>query len=188
MDDIPAEFIQRQLNDSRYISKVMKGLLSNIVRTTDEDGNLEREAISKNVITCNGSVTTRLKRDWGLGEVWNAIVLPRFQRLNEITGRDCFTALNSHGQEIPAMPLELQKGFSIKRIDHRHHIACVIQAHGIERIRIVQVGTDNEIGTAAHHSRYHESHPQANHAHALADGRLAERQPDGIKSKTIDHD
>lgn len=135
MDDIPTEFIQRQLNDSRYISKVVKGLLSNIVRATDEDGNLEREAISKNVITCNGSVTTRLKRDWGLGEVWNTIVLPRFQRLNEITGRDCFTAINSHGQEIPAMPLELQKGFSIKRIDHRHHaldaivIACTSREH-----------------------------------------------------------
>lgn len=135
MDDIPAEFIQRQLNDSRYISKVVKGLLSNIVRSADEEGNLEREAISKNVITCNGSVTTRLKRDWGLGEVWNAIVLPRFQRLNKITGRQCFTALNSHGQEIPAMPLELQKGFSIKRIDHRHHaldaivIACTTRDH-----------------------------------------------------------
>lgn len=135
MDDIPTEFIQRQLNDSRYISKVVKSLLSNIVRTTDEDGNLESEAISKNVITCNGSVTTRLKRDWGLGEVWNAIVLPRFRRLNELTGRDCFTATNSHGQEIPAMPLELQKGFSIKRIDHRHHaldaivIACTTRDH-----------------------------------------------------------
>jgi len=135
MDDIPAEFIQRQLNDSRYISKVVKGLLSNIVRTTDEDGNLEREAISKNVITCNGSVTTRLKRDWGLGEVWNFIILPRFQRLNELTGRNCFTTFNTHGNEIPAMPLELQKGFSFKRIDHRHHaldaivIACTTREH-----------------------------------------------------------
>lgn len=135
MDDIPTEFIQRQLNDSRYISKVVKGLLSNIVRATDEEGNLEREAISKNVITCNGSVTSRLKRDWGLGEIWNEIVLPRFKRLNEITGRDCFTATNTHGQEIPAVPLELQKGFSIKRIDHRHHaldaivIACTTREH-----------------------------------------------------------
>lgn len=135
MDDIPAEFIQRQLNDSRYISKVVKTLLSNIVRTTDEDGNLEREAISKNVITCNGSVTTKLKRDWGLGEVWNYIILPRFQRLNELTGRNCFTTFNTHGNEIPAMPLELQKGFSFKRIDHRHHaldaivIACTTREH-----------------------------------------------------------
>lgn len=135
MDDIPAEFIQRQLNDSRYISKVVKTLLSNIVRTTDEDGNLEREAISKNVITCNGSVTTKLKRDWGLGEVWNYIILPRFQRLNELTGQNCFTTFNTHGNEIPAMPLELQKGFSFKRIDHRHHaldaivIACTTREH-----------------------------------------------------------
>ena len=135
MDDIPSEFIQRQLNDSRYISKIVKTLLSNIVRTTDEDGNLEREAISKNVITCNGSVTTRLKRDWGLGEVWNSIILPRFQRLNDLTGRNCFTTLNTHGNEIPAIPLELQKGFSFKRIDHRHHaldaivIACTTREH-----------------------------------------------------------
>ena len=135
MDEIPAEFIQRQMNDSRYISKVIKGLLSNIVREIDENGNLEREAISKNVITCNGSITTRLKRDWGLGEVWNYIVLPRFQRLNQLTGNTCFTTLNTHGQEIPAMPLELAKGFNIKRIDHRHHamdaivIACTTREH-----------------------------------------------------------
>lgn len=135
MDDIPADFIQRQMNDSRYISKVIKGLLSNIVRTVDEDGNLEREAISKNLITCNGSVTTRLKRDWGLSEVWNYIVLPRFQRLNELTGNTCFTSYNTHGNEIPTMPLELQKGFNIKRIDHRHHamdaivIACTTREH-----------------------------------------------------------
>lgn len=135
MDDIPADFIQRQMNDSRYISKVIKGLLSNIVRTIDEDGNLEREAISKNLITCNGSVTTRLKRDWGLGEVWNYIVLPRFQRLNDLSGNTCFTSYNTHGNEIPAMPLELQKGFNIKRIDHRHHamdaivIACTTREH-----------------------------------------------------------
>lgn len=135
MDDIPTEFIQRQLNDSRYISKVVKGLLSNIVRTVDENGNLEREAISKNLITCNGTVTSRLKRDWGLGEVWNAIVLPRFQRLNRLTGKECFTTLNSHGKEIPDMPRELLKGFNIKRIDHRHHamdaivIACATREH-----------------------------------------------------------
>ncbi len=135
MDEIPVDFIQRQMNDSRYISKVVKGLLSNIVREIDEEGNLEGEAISKNVITCNGSVTTRLKRDWGLGEVWNYIVLPRFQRLNQLTGKNCFTTYNTHGNEIPAMPFELIKGFNIKRIDHRHHamdaivIACTTREH-----------------------------------------------------------
>ena len=125
MDTIPEEFIARQLNDSRYISKVVKGLLSNIVR---EEG--EEEAISKNVVVCTGGVTDRLKKDWGINDVWNRIILPRFQRLNEMTGTTQFTTKTTNGHEVPCMPLELQKGFNKKRIDHRHHamdaivIAC----------------------------------------------------------------
>ena len=125
MEDIPEQFIARQLNDSRYISKLIKSLLSNIVR--DES---EQEETSKNVIVCTGSVTDRLKKDWGINEVWNKIILPRFLRLNELTGSNRFTSVNTNGNVIPAMPLELQKGFNKKRIDHRHHamdaivIAC----------------------------------------------------------------
>lgn len=125
MDTIPDEFIARQLNDSRYISKVVKGLLSNIVREDDEE-----EAISKNVIVCTGGVTDRLKKDWGINDIWNRIILPRFLRLNAITGTNQFTTISTNGHEIPSMPLELQKGFNKKRIDHRHHamdaiiIAC----------------------------------------------------------------
>ena len=125
MDSIPEEFIARQLNDSRYISKVVKGLLSNIVR---EEG--EEESISKNVIVCTGGVTDRLKKDWGINDVWNRIILPRFARLNEMTGTSQFTTRTTNGHEVPSMPLEFQKGFNKKRIDHRHHamdaivIAC----------------------------------------------------------------
>ncbi len=125
LEDIPEDFISRQLNDSRYISKVVKGLLSNIVREEDEE-----EAISKNVIVCTGGVTDRLKKDWGISDVWNKIILPRFVRLNELTKTTQFTELNTNGHEIPSIPFELQKGFSKKRLDHRHHamdaivIAC----------------------------------------------------------------
>jgi CRISPR-associated endonuclease Csn1 len=135
MDDIPDGFIERQLNDSRYISKLVKGLLSNIVREKLENGEYEPEAVSKNLISCNGSITDRLKKDWGMNDVWNSIVLPRFRRLNELTEKDCFTAISAEGHEIPAMPLELQKGFNKKRIDHRHHamdaivIACATRDH-----------------------------------------------------------
>lgn len=135
MDDIPDGFIERQLNDSRYISKLVKGLLSNIVREKLENGEYEQEAVSKNLISCNGSITDRLKKDWGMNDVWNSIILPRFRRLNELTGKDCFTAISAEGHEIPAMPLELQKGFNKKRIDHRHHamdaivIACATRDH-----------------------------------------------------------
>ncbi len=135
MDDIPDGFIERQLNDSRYISKLVKGLLSNIVREKLDNGEYEQEAVSKNLISCNGSITDRLKKDWGMNDVWNSIVLPRFRRLNELTGKNCFTAISAEGHEIPAMPLELQKGFNKKRIDHRHHamdaivIACATRDH-----------------------------------------------------------
>lgn len=125
MDDIPDEFVARQLNDSRYISKVVKSLLSNIVREKGEE-----EVISKNVIPCTGGITDRLKKDWGINDVWNKIILPRFQRLNELTDTNKFTTKSAGNHEIPTMPLELQKGFNKKRIDHRHHamdaivIAC----------------------------------------------------------------
>lgn len=135
MDDIPDQFIERQLNDSRYISKYIKGILSNIVREKDENGNIEQEAVSKNLISCNGNITDRLKKDWGMNDVWNRIILPRFIRLNELTNSTHFTTVNTSGEVIPAMPLELQKGFNKKRIDHRHHamdaivIACTTRDH-----------------------------------------------------------
>lgn len=56
-EDIPTEFSHRQLNDSRYISKYIRNLLSNIVREDDE-----QESVSKNVISCNGAITDRLKK------------------------------------------------------------------------------------------------------------------------------
>lgn len=133
MEDIPEAFIQRQLNDSRYISKVVKNLMSNIVREEDE-----QEAISKNVVVCTGSITAALKQDWGLNDVWNEIITPRFERLNEITRSANFGEwTNKEGKNVfqIQMPLEYQKGFSKKRIDHRHHaldaiiIACATRSH-----------------------------------------------------------
>ena len=58
MEDIPEAFIERQLNDSRYISKVIKSLLSNIVREDEE-----MEGTAKNVILTNGAITSTLRQD-----------------------------------------------------------------------------------------------------------------------------
>ena len=133
MEDVPDEFIQRQLNDFRYISKVVKNLMSNIVREEDE-----QEAISKNVIATNGAITSTLKQDWGLNDVWNEIITPRFERLNELTKTSNFGEwANKEGKKVfqTHVPIELQKGFSKKRIDHRHHaldaivIACATRSH-----------------------------------------------------------
>lgn len=130
--DLPEKMIERQLNDTRYISKFIMGILSNIVRSeTDDDG-----MNSKNILTSNGQATSMLKRDWGMDAIWNDLVLPRFKRLNQITNTTHFTAYNERFQKyLPAVPLELQKGYQKKRIDHRHHamdalvIACATRSH-----------------------------------------------------------
>lgn len=131
LENIPESFIDRQMNDTRYISKAVKGLLSNVVR---EEG--EQEITSKNVVPCSGSVTTVLKRDWGLDAVWNSLIIFRFERMNILTNSTAFTAWNEQYQKfLPTVPLELSKGFQKKRIDHRHHamdalaIACATRDH-----------------------------------------------------------
>jgi CRISPR-associated endonuclease Csn1 len=131
IDEIPESFVQRQLNDSRYISKVVKNLLSNIVREENE-----HETVSKNLLSTNGTITTILKQDWGLNDIWNEIIAPRFIRLNTLTNSNKFGSINPNTNKfLPQVPLELQKGFNKKRIDHRHHaldalvIACVTRDH-----------------------------------------------------------
>lgn len=119
LDDIPEEFIQRQMNDSRYISKVIIGLLSNVVRKEGEE-----ESTSANVIPCTGGVTTILKKNWGLDDVWNSIVYSRFERMNRLTNTEAFGHWeDKQGKRVfqTSMPIELSKGFQKKRIDHRHH-------------------------------------------------------------------
>ncbi|WP_298553867.1 type II CRISPR RNA-guided endonuclease Cas9 [uncultured Algibacter sp.] len=130
-EDIPEGFINRQLNDSRYISKLIKSLLSNIVRN---DG--EKEATTKRLIPVTGSITSKLKHDWGLNDKWNELVAPRFKRLNELTNTQDFgywdEKINAFRTQVPDA---ISRGFNKKRIDHRHHaldalvVACCTQKH-----------------------------------------------------------
>lgn len=131
LEEIPDKMIERQLNDTRYISKFISNLLSNIVRAeTNDDG-----VNSKNVVPGNGKITTILKQDWGLNDVWNDLILPRFERMNRLNNTTVFTTKNKEGHIIPAIPLELSKDFQKKRIDHRHHamdalvVACMTRDH-----------------------------------------------------------
>lgn len=136
-EEIPESFINRQLNDSRYISKVVKMYLSKIVRE-EKDGTLEAEATSKNVVPVTGSITSKMKQDWGLNDVWNDIVSPRFERLNAMSNSNLYGKIeNKNGKNVfqTTVPDEIAKGFSKKRIDHRHHaldalvIACLSRTH-----------------------------------------------------------
>ncbi|MCP9752624.1 type II CRISPR RNA-guided endonuclease Cas9 [Ferruginibacter sp. HRS2-29] len=146
MDEIPEAFIQRQLNDSRYISKVVKNLMSNIVRERDE-----QEAISKKVIASNGAITSILKQDWGLNDIWNELITPRFERLNQLTNSKNFGEwTNKEGKQVfqTQVPIELQKGFSKKRIDHRHHALDAIVIACASRNHINYLNNESALGKA----------------------------------------
>ena len=132
LEDIPEKMVARQMNDTRYISKYISEILSKIVREDERDEGVN----SKNVILCTGNITSALKQDWGVNDVWNDLILPRFERMNSLTQSTLFTTYNERYKKyLPTVPMEYSKGFQKKRIDHRHHamdaiiIACTTREH-----------------------------------------------------------
>ena len=123
--DIPESFIERQLNDTRYISKTIRTLLSPVVRKENEEAD-----IPAGIVTMPGQVTATLKRDWGLDHVWKEIVSPRFLRLNEVTESTDYYEKTDDGRSFI-----LKRHSGLKRIDHRHHaldalvVACTTRSH-----------------------------------------------------------
>lgn len=140
LEDIPDSFIQRQLNDSRYIARKTTEILSAAVRSIDENGQVsekDRGSVSVNVVPTNGSITDRMKKEWGITQIWNHIIAPRFIRLNKITKSEAFGHwVDKDGERYFQInvPLEISERFSKKRIDHRHHamdaivIACTTRS------------------------------------------------------------
>lgn len=132
--EVPASFNASQLNNTRYIARKTAEILSHVVREEDDPGSR-----SKNIIMTNGSITDRLKKDWGLKQIWNDMMRPRFERLNDITqSNDYIEEINDgNGKHyfIARVPEKNAEKFDIKRIDHRHHamdaivIACTSLNH-----------------------------------------------------------
>ena len=150
MDEIPEKMIERQLNDTRYISKFVSQLLSNIVRIDDEKAKkiIEKAEIlanqesnnkkadeirrkakseasdegvnSKNIIPGNGKITGRLKQDWGLNDLWNNLILPRFDRMNELWKAGKEAQLE---KELDEKKKKLEKNKSISDDDRSNQIS-----------------------------------------------------------------
>ena len=133
LEEISEKMVARQMNDTRYISKFISEILSKIVRSDKQDEGVH----SKNVILCTGKITSILRQDWGLNDVWDNLILPRFERMNNLLQKEKFTIYSIEKQKkIPVVPINDQfKSFQKKRIDHRHHaldaiiIACVTGEH-----------------------------------------------------------
>lgn len=94
-DKIPSDFLNRDLSDSRYIARKAKEILQEITRT---------------VIVTTGSITARLREDWGLVDVLKELNWDKYseQGLTE-------TYTNKEGHKI-----RIIKDWT-KRNDHRHH-------------------------------------------------------------------
>ena len=114
-EEIPEGFIERQINDTRYIGRKLGELLYPIA--------------NEGVIFTMGPITSELKDKWGLHRVWKELLKPRFERLEEITGEKLIDLDKEHND------IRFKKDY--KRVDHRHHAldALIIAATRREHIR-----------------------------------------------------
>lgn len=109
-EDIPQDFINRQLQETRYIARKAKQLLNKICRE---------------VSSTNGNITETLRRLWGWNEVLTNLALPKYRK-QELTEE---IVIGSNGN---TNKKEIIPGWS-KRDDHRHHaidalvVACTRQ-------------------------------------------------------------
>jgi CRISPR-associated endonuclease Csn1 len=95
INEIPDDFIDRDLRDTQYIARKAKEIL---------------ETISKHVVTTTGSITARLREDWQLVDVMKDLNWDKYKALGlteEIEGKN--------GQRVRVV-----KDWT-KRNDHRHH-------------------------------------------------------------------
>lgn len=108
-DEIPEDFIARDLRDTQYIAKKAKSLLEELV---------------KNVVSTSGLVTDRLREDWQLIDVMQELNWDKYNKLGLTEEFE-----NREGRKIKRI-----KDWS-KRNDHRHHamdaltIAFTKQSH-----------------------------------------------------------
>jgi CRISPR-associated endonuclease Csn1 len=130
-EEIPKDFIDRQINDTRYITRMLAELLHPIAK--DDAG----------VIFTIGQISSELKDKWGLNRVWKEILKPRFERLAGITGEQLIEFDQKHND------IHFKKDY--KRVDHRHHAldALVIACTTREHVRYL-----NTLNSVAEKSKY----------------------------------
>lgn len=95
LSDLPDGFIERDLRNSQYIAKKAKQMLFDVVRTVN---------------TSTGSITDKLRDDWGLINVMKELNLPKYRALGLTEMQE-----RKEGKEVE------QIIDWTKRNDHRHH-------------------------------------------------------------------
>lgn len=119
LDEVPSDFVERQMNDTKYISRTVAQFLRPIAIGNETD---------EGVVYTSGNITSDLKNKWGLHKLWKEILKPRFERLEMIMGEQLIFPNEEHEGDY-------RFGKDYKRIDHRHHaldalvIACTSRSH-----------------------------------------------------------
>lgn len=124
--EVPNDFVERQLNDTRYIGRKLAELLAPVAKS--ENG----------IIYTGGAITSELKNNWGLNNIWKSIIKPRFERLEKITGQTYIVEdKDEYNNTIFHFNVKENPELNTKRIDHRHHAldALIVAATTREHIR-----------------------------------------------------
>ncbi len=117
--EVPEDFVERQMNDTKYISRTVAQFLRPIAIGNETD---------EGVVYTSGNITSDLKGKWGLHKLWKEILKPRFERLESILGEQLIFPNETHDSDY-----RFAKDY--KRVDHRHHaldalvIACTSRSH-----------------------------------------------------------
>lgn len=129
-EEIPSDFINRQINDTRYITRKLSELLFPVAKGNDNK-------VSGIVFTI-GQISSELKDKWGLNKVWKEILRPRFERLEQITGEKLIEFDTDRNN------IHFKKDY--KRVDHRHHAldALIIACTTVEHIRYLNTLNSTE--------------------------------------------
>ncbi len=126
--EVPEGMVERQMNDTKYISKAVAQFLKPVAegnKTVHEDGKI---TFDDGLIYTSGEITSQLKTKWGLNHLWKEMLKPRFERLEKILGEKLIVVDESNKSAYHFMK-------DYKRVDHRHHaldalvIACTTRGH-----------------------------------------------------------
>ncbi len=140
--EIPDDFISRQINDTRYITKKISELLYPVAKNKETG-----------IVFTIGAITSELKKEWGLQKKWKQLVKPRFERLEKLNN-DTYILENKKDKNDVDFHIKENSDLDIKRIDHRHHAldAIIIAATTVEHIRYLNTlnaaDTDEEFKKA----------------------------------------
>lgn len=138
-EDIPQDFVNRQLQETRYIARKAKQILNKICREVN---------------STSGNITETLRRLWGWDEILQNLALPKFRK-------EGLTEEITIGQNGSSITKEIIPGWS-KRDDHRHHaidalaVACTKQGF-IQRLNTLNAEhTRNEMFAEIKEKNYSE--------------------------------